>query len=481
MPPLFVSVFVSAAVLFAAGCATTGEGTPDSGRASVAQHATLAATRPNVVLVVVDDWGWSDAGFQGSGFYETPHMDALAADGLVFRAAYSAGPNCAPSRASLMTGRVTPRHGILTVGTSKRGKARDRRLVPIPNQTVLADEEQTVAELLRAAGYRTAHLGKWHLGDDPRTQGFDRNRGGTKAGHPKSYVSPYRNPALRDGPEGEYLTDRLTDEALAFLDEQSAADRPFFLHLSHFAVHTPIQARAEDEAPYLDRAPVGGQGNAAYAGMLVAVDRSLGRLCERLTALGLADDTLVLLTSDNGGLGTVTSNAPLRGMKGMLYEGGVRVPFVAHWPGRIAPGGVSDEPIHGVDLLPTLAALAGVPAAGAEVALDGLSLLPAFEGRPLERDALFWHFPAYLEGNRLTGRWRTTPVGAIRAGRWKLLEWFETGRFELYDLERDPGESRDLASDQPERVAELAARLASWREEVGARVPRELEWTYSER
>jgi len=440
------------------------------------EDADRSVRPPNFVVVYVDDWGWRDAGFQGSAFYETPRMDAFAAEGMVFTDAYAAAPNCAPSRASLLTGRYTPRHGILTVGSSKRGRAANRALVPIENQTVLADEELTIAELLREAGYRTAHFGKWHLGDDARTQGFDVNAGGFRAGHPKSYFSPYRNPMLEDGPEGEYLTDRLTDEVVGFLGD--SGDRPFFAYVSHYAVHTPVQAKPDDAVRFADKPADGEQANGDYAGMVLSVDRSLGRILDVLDELDLAEDTVVLLTSDNGGHGVVTSNAPLRGMKGMLYEGGIRVPFVVRWPGRIAAGARSGVPVHGVDLLPTLADLAGVPLAPAH-AVDGVSLAPALGGGELERDALYWHFPAYLEGNRKTaGSWRTTPVGALRAGRWKLLEWFETGARELYDLAADPGETSDLAGAEPELVEELGARLAAWREEVGARVPTEPEPAY---
>ncbi|MFT5288479.1 MAG: arylsulfatase A-like enzyme [Planctomycetota bacterium] len=443
---------------------------------------TASPERPNIVVVYVDDWGWRDAAFQGSRFYETPRMDAFAKEGLVFSDAYAAAPNCAPSRASLMTGRYTPRHGILTVNSSKRGKARDRVLIPIENRRVLEDEELTVAELLRATGYRTAMMGKWHLGEDPRTQGFDVNIGGNQKGHPKSYFSPYGNPDLEDGPEPaggpghEYLTDRLTDEALTFIGDSSG--QPFFLYLSHFAVHTPIQSREDDAAAFLAKPADGGQSNAKYAGMIAAVDRSLGRVLDRLDELGLRENTLVILTSDNGGHGPVTSNAPLRGAKGMIFEGGLRVPLVMRWPVRIAAGTESSIPVHAIDLLPTLAdaAAIGVPM---DIEIDGLSLGPIFDGEDFGRDTLYWHFPVYLEGDRTTGgAWRTSPAGALRSGRWKLIEWFETGQLELFDLELDPGEENDLSAEKPELAKRLGLQLESWRTSVGARVPRELEPAY---
>ena len=432
-----------------------------------------APSRPNFVVFYVDDWGWRDAAFLGSGFYSTPRMDAFAQEGLLFGEAYAAGPNCAPSRASVMTGRYTPRHGILTVASSKRGKARNRLLVPIENRTQLADDELTIAELLRSNGYATAMIGKWHLGPDPRTQGFEFSVAGNQSGHPRSYFSPYGNRDLEDGPAGEYLTDRLTSEAVGFLER--TGERPFFLYLSHYAVHTPIQALPGDTEEFTNKAPDGGQSSAQYAGMIAAVDRSFGRVLDTLERLGLSDNTLVILTSDNGGNGTVTSNAPLRGAKGMLFEGGIRVPLVMRWPGHVPSGTSSAEPVHAIDLFPTLAELAHASPAS-NVPIDGVSLVPLFEGRDLARDALFWHFPVYLEGDRTTvGPWRTTPVGAMRAGRWKLIEWFETGKLELFDLRLDPGESTDVSLERPDLTIALGKRIEAWRKSLGARVPEELE------
>lgn len=432
---------------------------------------TGPASPPNIVLFVVDDLGWRDAGFQGSRFYLTPRMDALAAEGVVFTDAYSNGPNCAPSRASLMTGAWTPRHGIYTVGSARRGRAEDRRLEPPRNRRDLDASLGTIAEVLRDRGYATGIFGKWHLGDDPTVHGFDVNVGGHARGSPPGgHFSPYDNPRLSDGPAGESLAARLTDEAISFVRER--AGEPFFVYLPHYAVHTPIQARPEEAAVFAQREPDGGQANADYAAMVAEVDRSLGRLLDVLDELDLAANTLVVFTSDNGGHGPVTSQAPLRGAKGMLYEGGIRVPLVLRWPGHARPGARCPEPVSGVDLFSTLAAAAGA----LDLDRDGTSLLPLLAGdAPLGRDALYWHFPAYLERTRgVEGPWRTTPAGAIRRGRHKLLEFFGprgTSRLELYDLALDPGEQHDLARERPALTASLHGRLVAWREATGAAMP----------
>ena len=429
--------------------------------------------RPNIVLFYVDDWGWTDGGFLGSAYYETPHMDRLAAEGMLFTDAYSAGPNCAPSRASLMSGQYTPRHGVFTVGSPARGKSKNRKLIPVENRTDLREDIVTLAEALREAGYATASVGKWHLGNDPRTQGFDVNAGGNATGSPRGdHFSPYKNGQLADGPEGEYLTDRLTDEALAFIEGH--ADEPFFLYFPHYAVHTPIQCKDEHEAKYAAKEPSAEHRNAKYAGMIESTDESLGRVLAKLEELGLARNTVVVLHSDNGGHGTVTSNAPLRGSKGMLYEGGIRVPLVLRWPGRIEEGARCSVPVHGVDFYPTFLELAGA-SPPANQPLDGRSLVPLFDGAgKLDREALFWHFPAYLEAYRgMEGPWRTTPAGAVRRGDLKLIELFEDGRLELYDLAADPGEAHDLSGSRPEDACELHDLLRAWRRDVGAPVPTE--------
>lgn len=431
------------------------------------------AERPNFILFLVDDMGWRDVGFMGHPSHRTPHMDRLAAGGMVFTDAYSNAPNCAPSRACLLTGQYVPRHGIHTVGARPRGQPEDRLLVPVPNRTDLPTESITLAEALRAAGYATAQIGKWHLGDDPLAHGFQQNVAGCARGHPPNgYFSPYEIPNLVDGPDGEYLTDRLTEEALAFLSGRDRRE-PFFLYLSHYGVHTPIQAREELTAAYLEPGQQGGEKRARYAAMVQSVDDSLGRLLEHLERTDQAERTVVILMSDNGGHGGVTSMAPLRGSKGMLFEGGIRVPLAVRWPGRVAEGGRSAIPVMGADLYPTIleAAAVGLPA-GQPV--DGESLWPILSGAgQLDRDALFFHFPSYLEAYRKgDSPWRTTPAGAIRVGDLKLIEFFEDGATHLFDLGVDPGEQVDLVTDRPGDARRLLARLRGWRQSVGARMPR---------
>jgi arylsulfatase A-like enzyme len=453
---------------------------------------------PNFVFLLIDDLGWRDLGAFGSTFHLTPNMDALAASGMRFNQAYAASPVCSPTRASLLTGKHPARLDITDwIGGSQRGD-----LLPAEYVHYLPQEEITLAEVLKEAGYATGYFGKWHLGDAPNlpeSQGFDVNVGGTGAGQPASYFYPYRAPegrdpswdvpGLGDGAEGEYLTDRLTDEALGFIEKHR--DAPFLLYLAHFAVHTPIQSKTDLEARYAARAdslpaPTGPgserehdrattrlvQDDPAYAGMVQSVDESVGRILTQLRDLGLEDDTIVLFMSDNGGLSTVagersgpTTNEPLRAGKGWLYEGGIREPMIIRWPGMVVAGSVCEEPVQSTDFFPTMLEMAGLPLMP-ERHRDGVSLVPLLkEEGTLGRDALFWHFPHYHgSGNR--------PSGAVRMGRWKLIEWFEDGVVELYDLWNDPGEARDLSGDEPERARELLERLKEWRREVGADMPR---------
>ena len=448
----------AALLVLASGCGTGAESPEPRPRGE--------DPRPNLVVMVVDDLGWPDLGVHGNRFHLTPNLDRLAAEGTRFSDAHSNGPNCAPSRASLMTGQDTPRHGITTVVPAARGKPGTRRVLVPRTERSLAEGAWTLASGLGGAGYRCAAMGKWHLGDDPLDHGFHVNFGGSRRGHPRSYFSPYRDPALPDGPEGEYLTDRLTQEAIAFLDE--SADRPFFLYLSWYSVHTPIQPRPDLLELYEERRgeAEGRFPRAPYAAMVHAVDESTGAVLRHLDELGLSESTLVVFLSDNGGLASQSSMAPLRGQKGMLYEGGIRVPLFLRWPGRIEAGAVVDEPVIATDLAPTLLAAAGLEAPP-EHALDGTSLWPLLEGDELPTRSLAWHFPAYLEGPRSLGGFRTRPVSVLRRGPHKLLEFLEDGRLELYDLDADLGEEQDLAASRPELVAELHAELEAWRQERG--------------
>ena len=439
--------------------------------------------KPNIVFIYADDLGWKDAGFMGSKYYETPAIDALAGSGMVFTNAYANAPNCAPSRAALMSGLYAPRTGIYTVGSSKRGKSKYRKIIPVKNKTILDTSFVTIAEVLKKNGYATASVGKWHLGEGeltgPLGQGFDMNVGGWHLGHPRSYFSPYRNRFLPDGPKGEYLTDRLTAEALKFIE--SNKDKPFFLYFPHYAVHTPLQAKKELTEYFKNKKPDGGQKNPVYAAMVKSLDESVGRIMKKLRDLGLEKNTIVIFTSDNGGYGPATSMAPLRGSKGMLYEGGIREPFVVVWKGKINAGALSDYPIIGTDLYPTITSLtnsrlpSGIP-------FDGIDLKELFlKGKIPGKRALFWFFPAYLENYRgMKGLWRTTPAAAVRYGNWKLIRYFEDDREELYNLQKDIGEKHDLAGVEAAKREELSGMLDEWIKSTNAPVPTKLNPDFDE-
>ncbi|MEE2640809.1 MAG: sulfatase [Planctomycetota bacterium] len=448
--------------------------------AYLGQPVLAVETQPNIVLIYIDDFGWRDTGFNGSQFHETPHMDRIANEGINFVNAYANAPNCAPSRACLMSGQYSPRHGIYTVGNSDRGKAATRRLIPVKTETILPATVQTLPETLKTAGYATCFLGKWHLGDQqtgPLGQGFDQNFGGLTWGHPKGYFSPYRNPQLKDGPRGEYLTDRLTEETIGFIRGNQKGDRkPFFVCLSHYAVHTPIQAKAEITKRYSSKKVVDGQDNARYAAMIESVDEGIGKIMDLLESEKLLDQTLVILYSDNGGYGGATDNSPLRGSKGMMYEGGIRVPLAMRWPGTIPAGSTCKTPVIGTDLYPTLANIASASLPASQK-LDGENILPLMRGeKKLRRDSIFWHFPAYLQGRFPGARnedrfFRTRPASAIRSGDWKLIQFFEDNGLELYNLAEDPSEKKNLAQSQPDKRDELYRKLESWQKEISAPIP----------
>lgn len=443
--------------------------------------ASSPGRAPNIVFILIDDLGWKDFGYMGNPFVRTPAIDRLSREGMVFTDAYSGGPNCAPSRACLMSGQYTPRHGIFTVGASDRGERSQQRVIPPRNETRLAASFVTLAEALHARGYHTVHIGKWHLGDDPGLgpigQGFDENFGGDHNGNPpQGYFPPYCLPGLEHAEPGEYLTDRLTDEAVRFL--ASPHQSPFFLYLAHYAVHTPIQAPESDVARCRARLPADCPLDPAYVAMIEAVDRGVDRVLRQLDRSGLTDDTLVVLVSDNGGVKGTSFLEPLRGGKGMLYEGGIRVPMVVRWPGHVRAGSSCAEPVTSVDFYPTLLDVCGAPVPPATV-VDGSSLVPLFESRPgFSREAIFWHFPAYLGGlpkKGLSGArdtiFRERPCGAIRSGNWKLIEYFEDGSVELFNLQRDIGEQRNLAGAEPAVRDRLAGLLHAWQRETAAPMP----------
>ncbi|WP_276256546.1 sulfatase [Halomontanus rarus] len=464
----------------------------------------MSRDQPNIVCIVADDLGWRDLGCYGSSFYETPALDRLARDGTLFTDAYAAAPVCSPTRASVMSGKYPARVGITNwIGGNARGK-----LLPPEYCHRLPETEISLAAVLSDAGYETCHVGKWHLGDeeqnaDPEEHGFDINVGGCSWGSPKNgYFDPWGIPTLEEGPEdeGRYLPDRLGEEAVAIVEEYANGDDPFFLHYAPYLVHTPLQA-PEESVEYYERkrqrlgldevteVQINGrfpaehkkdqrierrlvQSHPTYAAMVEALDRNVGRVLDALERTGQAEDTVIVFTSDNGGLttaeGSPTTNRPLREGKGWMEEGGNRVPFLVRWPGASdhpdAPD-LCETPVTSPDVYPTLLSAGGVSVPENQ-AVDGVDLRPLFDGTDLDREEIFWHYPHY-------GNQGGTPASAVRVGDWKLVEFFEDDHVELYHLGEDVREACDLAAHRPNEVADLHDRLREWREDVGAKLPAE--------
>jgi arylsulfatase A-like enzyme len=450
----------------------------------VACHGLYAAARPNILFIFLDDYGWKDTSYMGSDFYETPHIDRLASEGMIFTDAYACAANCAPSRACLLSGQYTPRHQIYNVGTRPRGNKQFRKLEHIPGVDVLDPKITTWAEVAQESGYRTATIGKWHLSSDPLSYGFDVNVGGGKSGSPpRGYYSPHPNvPGLEGAPDDEYLTDRLTDEAIRFIDE--SGDQPWLLYLTHFAVHTPLNAKRELAPKYEAKAKGSLHSHVAMATMIQSVDDGVGKIRAQLSAKGVLDETIIIFYSDNGGYGPATDMDPLKGYKGTYYEGGIRVPFFVRWPGVVDAGGRSAEPVIGVDLLPTLCEMVGAAVPAGQIA-DGQSLLPLLNGSrvSLKPRGLFWHFPAYLQAYQVVDEqrdplFRSRPCSVIREGQWKLHHYFEDNAFELYDLSTDIGEKYNLALVRPHVVETMSNKLDQWRDTTKAAMPTGLNPAY---
>lgn len=448
---------------------------------------------PNVVFILVDDLGWRDLGCFGSSFYETPNVDRLAATGMKFTQAYAACPVCSPTRASILTGKYPQRLGITDYISPNRSNQPERwprktRLLPAPYVDRLPLSETTLAEALKASGYATFFAGKWHLGPEgfyPENQGFDVNKGGCEWGAPSAgrrYFSPYGNPRLPDGPPGDHLPARLASETAAFI--AAHRDQPFLAYLSFYSVHTPLMARDDLRKKYEAKAaalpqtvPRWGkegerkvrliQDHAVYAAMVEAMDQAVGTVLSKLDELHLADRTIVIFMSDNGGLSTSegwpTSNLPLRAGKGWLYEGGIREPMIIRAPGVTQSGRQCDTPVISTDFYPTILDLAAL-LLRPDQHLDGESLVPLLRGEKIAPRPLFWHYPHY-------GNQGGSPSGAIRDGDWKLIERYEDGRRELFNIRGDLGEHHDCAAENPAKVEELASRLDAWRHAVGAKMP----------
>lgn len=441
--------------------------------------------KPNIIFILADDLGWSDIGCYGADLHETPNLDLLARQGMRFTDAYAAAPVCSPTRASILTGKCPARLHMTIWSEAAESPPGHTLLVPPTTRASLPLEETTIADVLRDE-YFTAHVGKWHLGDAshyPETQGFDLNIAGTHWGCPVSYFYPYKGvfgseefryiPDLESGHEDAcaYLTDRLTDEAIRII--RTARDRPFFLNLNYYTVHTPIQGKPDLVSRFREALrPEFRHQNPDYAAMVASLDENVGRVMDTLDELGLTENTAVVFFSDNGGyIGqdagqTVTDNHPLRSGKGALYEGGIREPLIVRWPGQVQPGGVCGTPVLSTDFYKTILDIAGcADRPEFDCGIDGLNLSPVLRdaGAPLDREELYWHYPHYYS--------TTTPVSAVRRGDWKLLEYLEDGRRELYRLDRDLGESIDLASKEGAVVAELSAKLDRWRNEMDAQMP----------
>ena len=438
-----------------------------------------SATTPNVLFIIIDDLGWKDVGFNGGSFIKTPNVDKLSQQGIIFTNSYAGAANCAPSRANLLTGLNTPRHKIYTVANSDRGDSRNREIIPVANTETLDDGFFTMAEMFKVAGYTTAAFGKWHLSEDPTSHGFDTNLAGEHIGAPNSktgngYFSPYGLQNMKDGPEGEHLTDRLTQEAIKFI--KSNRNTPFFAYLSYYAVHTPIQPKNEFKRKYDDRHRENLRGiNTGYAAMVENTDANIGQLMETLDTLNLTEETIVVFTSDNGGIASLSSQLPLRSGKGSYYEGGIRVPTIIRWPGQVQPKTVTNQPITHLDFYPTFKEILNIDFE--KVLFDGTSILPILNGNDLEQRPLYWHFPIYLEsfaGRKDDARdllFRTRPGAIIRYGDWKLHQYFEDGDLELYNLQTDIGERNNLAQSHPDKVKELLLLLTQWQRRINAPIP----------
>ena len=433
--------------------------------------------KPNIVLINVDDLGWKDLGYMGSDYYETPNIDALAKEGMVFTRAYAGAANCAPSRACLISGRNTTSHGVYTVSSSERGNSKTRRLIPVENTLHLSNDLHTLPRMLKSAGYVTSSFGKWHVGEDPLKQGVDVNVGGSAMGSPgkDGYFAPYKIKPIEDGPEGEYLTDRLTDEAISFIQKQK--DTSFFLYLPYYTVHTPLMGKPELKDYYAKKSVSNGQDNPVFAAMVHAMDENVGRLLQTISNLGLEKNTLVIFTSDNGGIRAVSNQSPLRAGKGSYYEGGIRVPLILKWPGHIPEGSKNNNAVSNLDFYPTLQEIVK-PTKKAPV-LDGENLIPQLKKDTIITRDLFFHFPVYLQaysGTEDDGRdplFRTRPGSVVISGNWKLHEYFEDNDLELYNLQEDLGERQNLVEQYPEKTKELYNKLLDWRKANNAPIPTE--------
>lgn len=456
----------------------------DASGAGVDAVALEDATRPNIIYINADDLGVMDVQFMRRKEYRTSNLDRLAAEGMVFTEAYAPSANCAPSRACCMSGQYTPRHGVYTVGNPARGDSKYRKLIPVKNTQFLTDKMVIIPEALKAAGYKTIHLGKWHVSKDPMTQGFDANIGGDHSGAPSGgYFTPFKKGpmAMFDDqyPAKTHMDDIFSDQAVKFLRENK--NTTFFMHMAYYAVHVPLQPVPEYTGNYKNMPGI----DPVYASMVEKMDESIGKIIGELDRLGMKENTVVLFTSDNGGVEITSKQTPYRAGKGSYFDGGIRVPLLVRWPNRIQAGSRCSVPVIGLDFFPTFLEAAKVPVPPGKI-LDGVSLMPLLtQSGTIPGRALYWHFPVYLQGYGDKGMsesqdplFRSRPGSALRSGRWKLFEYYEDGRMELYDLEKDMGERQNLAVAMPDKAAELRDELQAWRKRMHAPVPHELNPDY---
>ncbi|HJH65812.1 MAG TPA: sulfatase [Bacteroides mediterraneensis] len=425
---------------------------------------------PNIVLINIDDLGWTDLSSNGSKYYETPHIDQLKKQGIWFQKAYAGASNSAPSRACMLTGMNTPRHGIYTVGNPDRGKKELRKLISYPNREELPEGIQILPQVLKRAGYQTFHVGKWHVTQDPCDCGIDVNIAGNHAGNPSTYFAPYQNKNLSDGPQGEFLTDRLGNEAARLIQKVNKS-QPFFLYYATYAVHTPLQAPEELIEKYRRKQPTTAHSNPVYAALVEVMDRNVGKVLRAISESGQADNTIIIFTTDNGGVYDISKQWPLRAGKGSFYEGGIRVPLIIYQPHRFEHKKITETAVSQMDLFPTIMEWTGI---SDSLQFDGKSLMPLLESEndsAFKERPLYWHFPAYLEGGNVETvdmDFRTRPVSVILKDDWKLIENYEDGRIELYHLKTDLGEKQDVSQNCPQKVKELKTLLDNWKKRTNA-------------
>jgi len=441
--------------------------------------------KPNIVLIVADDLGWSDLSYMGSEYYETPNIDKLSKSGMTFYNGYASSANCAPSRATMLSGKYHTEHGIYTVRNSDRGSRKTRKIIPIETKTTLDLDFFVIPEMLKEMGYTNGHFGKWHLGDvgfHPEQSGFDVNIGGNRHGGPGGYFAPYPNPELENEPKGEYLTDRIGDEVVKFIDINK--ENKFFAYVPFFSVHTPIQSKPDYQKKYNNKESNEFHNRADYAGMIQSLDENIGKILDKIDALNLSENTLIIFTSDNGGIRAISNQYPLRAGKGSYYEGGIKVPMIFSWKGKIEAKTESYERVSNLDFYPTIKKLVGY---NKSIDLDGEDLTPIFKGEKLKKRELYFHFPVYLEPYRVqldSGTdplFRTRPGTVIIKDNWKLHHYYEDNKFELYDLEKDVSESENLSEINKVKKNELLIDLNNWRKTNNAPIPSRLNPYYDQK